>query len=64
MRSSGGYDLIAAGASIILLRCGAGHLADKPITIRMTLASLATERVERSFIIAIIADAPILATHV
>jgi hypothetical protein len=64
VRCSGGHDLIAAGASVILLRCGTGDLADKPIAIRMTLASLATERVERSFIIAIITDAPILATHV
>jgi hypothetical protein len=30
----------------------------------MTFSSLTTERVQRSLIIAIIADAPILATHV
>jgi hypothetical protein len=63
VRGSGCHDLIAAGAAIVLVRCGSADLPDIPVTIGMTLTTLTSQRVQRSFVVAAIIDAAILTTH-
>lgn len=55
--------MIATGAAVILVGGSAGDLPDVPISIGMALAPLPTQGVQRPLVIAIIADASILATH-
>lgn len=61
--SSRCHYLIASRASVVLLRSRASHLPDEPISIRMALAPLTAQRIQRPLVIAIIADAAILAAH-
>ena len=63
MRCAGLHHMIATRAPIVLVGGSTGHLPDIPISIGMTLAPLPAQRVQRSLVIAIIADASILATH-
>ena len=63
VRSAGRHDLVAAGAPVVLFRRSTGDLSDVPVAIWMTLAALPTQGIQRTFVIAIVIDASILAAH-
>jgi len=63
VRGAGWHHLVTAGAAIVLVGGSARDLPDVPVTIRMTLAALPTQGIQRTFVIAIVIDASILAAH-
>jgi len=63
MRSPGRHHLVAAGTPIVLLGCGSGDLAYVPVAIRVALTPLASQRIQRSLVVAPIGDPPVFAPH-
>ena len=63
VRSAGRQDLVAPRTPIVLVGGCSGDLPHVPVAVRMTLAALATERIQRSFVIAIITHSTILTAH-
>lgn len=63
VRGARGHDLVAAGASVVLLGRGAGDLPDEPVAIGVRLATLTAQGVQRPLVITVIGDAAVLAPH-